>query len=136
MPQMADRTREAVDGMARPTSSVPHWLWTLGLASWLAVGVVAAIVLVLAFITLSASISVPLIVAIVVGAIAAPLVESMSRGVPKALGATIVLVGLILIIALTLWVTVSGGHEPRRAHPAATAGWSGRPEDSGWRVSG
>jgi putative heme transporter len=109
MAGVTDRARTAIDRSAPATSSVPHWLWTVGLSAWLAVGVVAVIILVFAFISLSASISVPLIVAVVVGAIAAPLVESMSaRGVPKAVGATIVLVGLIVIIALTLWITVSG----------------------------
>ena len=108
MQQVSDRVRGAVES-AQPTTPVPHWLWTVGIASWLAVGVVAAIVLVLAFITVSASISVPLIVAVVVGTIAAPLVEAMGRrGVPKAAGATLVLIGLILIIALTLWVTITG----------------------------
>jgi predicted PurR-regulated permease PerM len=109
MSEVTDRARTALDPRDLPTSSIPHWLWTLGLSSWLAAGIVGAIVLVLAFVSASATISVPLIVAVVVGAIAAPLVESMSkRGVPKVVGATIVLVGLILIIALTLWVTVSG----------------------------
>ncbi len=109
MAGVTDRARTTLDGTVAQTSSVPSWLWTAGLSAWLAVGIVAAIVLVFAFISLSASISVPLIVAVVVGAIAAPLVESMGRrGLPKALGATIVLVGLIAIIALTLWITVTG----------------------------
>jgi predicted PurR-regulated permease PerM len=109
MAGMTERARDALDHRDMPTGGVPHWLWTLGLSSWLAAGVIGAIVLVLAFISASATISVPLIVAVVVGAIAAPLVEAMSkRGVPKALAATIVLVGLILIIAVTLWVTVAG----------------------------
>ncbi len=108
MPNVTQRARRSLDENV-PTSSVPHWLWSTGLSSWLGIGIVGAAILVLAFITISSSISVPLIVAVVVGAIAAPLVESMhKRGVPKTLAATVVLLGLIAIIVVTLWVTVNG----------------------------
>ena len=108
MPSVTENARRTLDANAA-TSSVPHWLWSAGLSSWLGIGIVGAAILVLAFITISSSISVPLIVAVVVGAIAAPLVESMhKRGMPKTLAATIVLLALIAIIALTLLVTVNG----------------------------
>jgi predicted PurR-regulated permease PerM len=78
---------------------IPGWLTTAGLASWLALGC-AGIVWVLAwFFAASSGISVPLLLALVLGMLMYPIVERMtSRGIPKAAAGTLVLLLLAGVI--------------------------------------
>jgi predicted PurR-regulated permease PerM len=56
---------------------IPGWLMTAGIGGWLILGVAAVLALAGWFITFTASISIPLILAMVIGMIAYPLVEKM-----------------------------------------------------------
>jgi predicted PurR-regulated permease PerM len=88
---------------------MPGWVLNVGIASWSFIGGVGVLVILAAFLGASSSISVPLILAVVIGMIAYPLVEKMvARRIPVAAAATIVLVLLVLAVALAAWVTVNG----------------------------
>lgn len=88
---------------------LPGWLTTAGIAAWLVIGIAAVIALAAWLFVYSASISIPLLVAMVIGMIAYPLCEKMiARGIPKAGAAGIVLLGLFAIVGFAVWVTVSG----------------------------
>jgi predicted PurR-regulated permease PerM len=110
MAKIADRIRLAGTQFARSgTEALPGWLLNIGIACWMLVGLAAVLVLSAWFVAASASITIPLILAMVIGMIARPLVERMSkRGVPVSLAATLVLLLLIGIASATVWVVVAG----------------------------
>ena len=88
---------------------LPGWLVAAGLGAWLVVGISAVIALVGWFFSASSSISIPLILALVIGMVAYPLCERMiRRGVPKAGAAGLVLLLLAAIVAGVFWVTLAG----------------------------
>jgi predicted PurR-regulated permease PerM len=89
--------------------STPVWLRDLGFASWLLVGFVLIIVGVIWLLGKTSTIVLPVILASVLGAVAAPLVERLSRHrVPRAAGAGLVLLGLVAITALVIILVVHG----------------------------
>ena len=110
MPSISDRIRSAGNQLSSMGADMlPGWLVAAGLGAWLAVGIAAMIALVAWFFSASASISIPLILALVIGMVAYPLCERMiRRGVPKAGAAGIVLLLLAAIVAGVFWVTVAG----------------------------
>src|SRR5215207_6722621 len=78
--------------------SAPRWLRDLGLSAWLAVGVALFLVALIWILTLTHTIVAPLITAGVVAAVAAPLVAWLQRhGVPRLLGAALVLLGALAL---------------------------------------
>ena len=80
-----------------------------GLRSWLLVGVLALGAAVLWLLSQVAGFAVPLVIAIVLGALFAPLVEWMgARGVPRSAGALLVLLGLTAVVVGSTWLVVSG----------------------------
>jgi predicted PurR-regulated permease PerM len=82
---------------------------TIGSRAWAFVGVTAAILILAAFLVLSAGITVPLILAVVIGMIAYPLAERLkARGLNAAAAALVVLLLLVAIIVATVWITVTG----------------------------
>lgn len=88
---------------------LPGWLTTAGLGAWLVLGIAAAISLAGWLFAYSASISIPLLLAMVIGMIAYPLCEKMlAHGIPKAGAAAIVLLGLFAIVGVAIWITVGG----------------------------
>lgn len=88
---------------------LPGWLVTGGVAAWLIVGMAGVLALVTWFFVASSDISIPLLVAMVVGMIAYPLCERMTaRGLPNWLAAILVLVMLASIVAGVVIITVQG----------------------------
>jgi predicted PurR-regulated permease PerM len=89
--------------------SAPMWLRDLGLLAWFLVGVILILVALIALLGLTATITEPVLVGLVLATVAAPLVTGMqSRGVPRAAGAAIVLLGL-LALGVVIALLVFGG---------------------------
>lgn len=92
-----------------PWQTVPPGTFSLGINAWLWLGIAAAGVIVAWFFAKTAGITIPLIIGGVLGVMFAPLVERMStHRIPKALGATLVVLLLAIAIGLTIWLTVGG----------------------------
>ena len=110
MPNLKDRIQSMGDDLSTVNPSMlPGWLVTGGVGAWLIVGMAGVVALATWFFTASADISIPLLVAAVVGMIAYPLCERMTaRRVPKSLAAFIVLVMLASVIAGVIIITVQG----------------------------
>jgi putative heme transporter len=89
--------------------STPAWLRDLGFASWMLVGFVLIIIGVIWLLAQTSTIVMPVILASVLGAVAAPLVDRLNRHrVPRAAGAALVLLGLLAIAALVTFLVVHG----------------------------
>ncbi len=106
----SSRTRSAPPVRSSPLGGlVPEWVINIGILSWTMVGVVAVLMIFATFFAMSASITVPLILAMVIGMISYPLVEKMvAKRVPVAGAAVIVLVFLAVVIAFAGWVVITG----------------------------
>ncbi len=108
MAKLTDKIRSAGTQFA-VGGLVPESVINIGIVSWTVVGVVAVLMIVATFFAMSASITVPLILAMVIGMISYPLVEKMvAKRVPVAGAAVIVLVFLAVVIAFATWVVVNG----------------------------
>ena len=89
--------------------SLPGWLRRWGVGAWLVVGMVLVIVGAVWVLALTKSIVGPLIFGAVVGAVAGVLVDRMeNRGVPRAAGAGIVMLGLVLVGVLVVGLVLGG----------------------------
>jgi len=89
--------------------STPVWLRDLGFASWMLVGFVLIIVGVIWLLGQTSTIVMPVILASVLGAVTAPLVDRAHRhGLPRGAAAALVLLGLIAITALVIFLVVHG----------------------------
>ena len=89
--------------------AAPPWLRDLGLASWLLVGVAALLFGLVWLIGATATITMPVITAFIIAAVAAPIVRRLeSKRVPRAAGAAIVLLTLLAIGVLVLLLVVGG----------------------------
>ena len=91
------------------TFATPHWLRDLGRTSWALVGVTALLIAVTWVLGQTSTIVVPVIVGLVVATVAAPIVSVLQRKrVPRALGALIVLLGLVVVAIIILLLVVGG----------------------------
>lgn len=110
MSKLGDRMRSSGTTMSEGMLAViPGWLTIAGVAGWLIVGAAGALGVLAWFFTASSSISIPLLLALVIGMVAYPLCEKMtSRGVPKAAAAAIVLLLLLAIVVGVGWITITG----------------------------
>ena len=91
------------------TPRVPDWLRSLGMNSWLAIGVAGCVAILAWLFGHSASIMIPLVLAFVTGVVFYPLVERMTRvHVPRWLGALVVLLLLMLIVISVAWMVGYG----------------------------
>jgi len=110
MARLSDKIRESGDRIASAGPELlPGWLINLGVASWMFIGAVGALLIVVAFLGASSSISVPLILAMVIGMVSYPLVERLvARRIPVGAAATIVLLLLAAAIIGTGWVVSAG----------------------------
>jgi putative heme transporter len=89
--------------------SAPKWLRDMGFSSWLLVGFVLVIVGLIWLLSETSSIVMPVIFAIVVGAVAGPAVDRLERHrVPRAVGAILVLLGLVAIGVLVFCLVFGG----------------------------
>jgi len=86
----------------------PRPLATLGLRSWLLLGMAGVAGIAIWLLTLSTSIVIPLILAVIMGVVFAPLVDIMERyKVPRALGATLAMLLVLAIAGGTIWIVVT-----------------------------
>lgn len=102
-----------MDGRQPPavvrTPGLPAWFQTLGRGAWLAVGI--AVLLAIAFLLLGliSDLLIPLIFAAILAGIFVPLVDRLERWrLPRWLGAPLVVVLAIGVVALVLWIVVAG----------------------------
>jgi putative heme transporter len=76
----------------------PQWLRDLGFSAWLLVGVGAALVGLIWLLSLTQTIVMPVITAAIIASVASPLVDWLRRhGLPRGIGAALVLVAIIAI---------------------------------------
>jgi putative heme transporter len=93
----------------RSMFSAPAWLRDLGFASWLLAGFVLIVFGLVWLLGQTSTIVMPVILAAVLGAVAGPIVGRLQRHrVPRAGGAAIVLLGLVLIGVLVFCLIVGG----------------------------
>jgi putative heme transporter len=89
--------------------AAPNWLRDAGFTAWLLVGVILLAVGVVWFLSLTAVIFVPLIVAGVISAVAGQLVSLLKRhGVPRGLGALLVLLLIVGAGVLAAYLVLTG----------------------------
>jgi len=110
MARLSDRIRSAGSEFANAGIGImPGWVVNVAIASIAFISVVGVLVIIAGFIGASSSISVPLILALVIGMISYPLVEKMlSLGVPAQAAAVAVLVFLVAVVVAAVWVTLAG----------------------------
>ena len=110
MPGLGDRIRTAGRQIsAAGPEVIPGWMMVAGIGSWMIAGIAVVFWLAGWFFVTTASISIPLVLAVVVGMIAYPLCEKMiARKIPKAAAALIVLLGLVAVVVAVVWLVVAG----------------------------
>jgi predicted PurR-regulated permease PerM len=78
--------------------AAPSWLRDLGIASWLLVGVAAALAGAVWLLALTQTIVIPVIVAAIIASVASPIVDWLQRrGAPRAVGTVIVFLTLVIL---------------------------------------
>jgi predicted PurR-regulated permease PerM len=104
-----DRARAGLAALVPMYARVPRWIVTSGLTGWLLLGLagVAAVVLwVMAYVS---ALVTPFLAAVVMAILFSPVVDAMQRRrVPRLLGATIVLLGVLAFTVVFVWVIVRG----------------------------
>jgi predicted PurR-regulated permease PerM len=89
--------------------STPIWLRNLGRTAWLLVGLILLVVAAVWILSLTQTIVAPVLTAGVVAAVAAPIIAWAERhGVPRLLGAVLLLVGFIALAAAVVVVVLGG----------------------------
>jgi predicted PurR-regulated permease PerM len=122
--QEGDQFIEIDPGELSGLFAAPNWLRDAGFSAWLLVGVVVLVAGVVWLLTLTAVIFIPLVVAGVIAAVAGQLVSLLSRhGVPRALGALLVLLLIVGAGALAGYLILAGiGSETSAISHQLTAG--------------
>jgi putative heme transporter len=111
----------------RPGSwGVPGWLRKIGLTSWLILGIAGAVTLAGLVFSLTQGVTIPLVVAVIAGAIFVPWVDGLKKlGVPRWLGTLLVMLLLLAVavgtIALVVWGIVNEASEIGEALDAGVA---------------
>lgn len=108
-----DEVIELEPGALSGIFAAPQWLRDLGISSWLLFGVAAALVGAIWLLSLTETIVMPLITAGIIASVASPLVDWLHRhGIPRGIGATLVMVVIVLIaFGVGLLVLVGIGSE-------------------------
>ena len=89
--------------------ATPRWLRDLGFTAWMLVGVALLLVGIVWILSLTHTIVTPVIAAAVVAAVASPLVRWLhDRGLPRAAGAALLMLGVVVLGALVVIVVVGG----------------------------
>jgi predicted PurR-regulated permease PerM len=89
--------------------SAPMWLRDLGLLAWFLVGVAVLLVGLVWLLGLTSTITVPVALGAVLATVAGPVVTALQRrGVPRAAGAAIALLGLLAIAAVVTLMVFGG----------------------------
>lgn len=87
----------------------PKWLRDIGLTSWFAVGAAVLLVLMVAIVAITATITIPVILAAVVAAVASPIVGFLQRhGVPRGIGTILFVLLVVAIVAFVFWAVLAG----------------------------
>ena len=107
--QPADQVIEIDPGELSNVFAVPTWLRNAGLGAWFLVGIAILVGALVWLASLTAVIVVPVIVASIIGAVGSPLVSRMNRhGVPRGVGAILVMLLLVLLGAACTVMVVNG----------------------------
>jgi predicted PurR-regulated permease PerM len=89
--------------------SAPKWLRDLGLASWLLAGVALLLVGIVWLAATTATIVDPVVAGLIVATVASPVVGWLgAHRIPRAAGAAIVLLGIIVIVLVLVLVVIGG----------------------------
>ncbi|HNC06662.1 MAG TPA: AI-2E family transporter, partial [Solirubrobacterales bacterium] len=105
----ADQVFEIDPGELTNVFSVPTWLRNAGLGAWFLVGIAILLLSLVWLASLTEVIVVPVIVASIVGAVGSPLVSKMNGfGLPRAIGAILVMLLLVLVGAACAVMVVNG----------------------------
>jgi predicted PurR-regulated permease PerM len=108
-PSPADEYIEIDVGQLTGVFAAPRWLRDVGFTSWLLVGVALFLVGAVWLLSLTHTIVLPVIAAGVVASVAGPVVSWMERHrVPRAVGAILVLVAMILLSVLVVYIVLRG----------------------------
>jgi predicted PurR-regulated permease PerM len=92
--------------------SAPMWLRDLGLLAWFLVGVAILLVGLVWLLGITSTITVPVALGAILATVAGPLVTTMQRHrVPRAAGAAVVLLGMLVITALIALMVFGGIYE-------------------------
>jgi predicted PurR-regulated permease PerM len=100
-----DRPRSSLDAALVSGSTLARW----GVRSWLLTGILVATAAVLLLLAQVSGFVVPLVIASVLGALFAPVVDRLQdRGVPRSGGALLVLLAVTLVVIGSAWLFVAG----------------------------
>ena len=97
------------DSQTRPpiTDLAPEWLQWIGVNGWLFIGAVGALAAVAWFLGATSTIVVPLLLAVMMGVVFAPVVTYLERvRIPRSVGAAIALLLVMLVIGGAIWITL------------------------------
>jgi len=110
MSGLGDKIRDAGQQLSESSPDmIPGWLLTLGITSWLFIGFAGVLWLFAWFMGVSATITIPLIVAMVIGMVAYPMCDALIvRGLNKTAAAGLVLLVLAVIVGIVIWITING----------------------------
>ena len=87
---------------------IPVWIRRVGVVSWLLIGFLAAVFAIAVLLASTSAITAPLVVAALLALVFAPVVTWLSdRGVPRSFAAGAVLVGLAVMTAAIVYLTVN-----------------------------
>jgi putative heme transporter len=92
--------------------SAPMWLRDLGLLAWFLVGVALVLVGLVWLLGLTSTITEPVLVGLILATVAGPLVSKMQhRGLPRAAGAALVLLALLVLFGIIALLVFGGIYE-------------------------
>jgi predicted PurR-regulated permease PerM len=90
-------------------AGVPRWIVTFGTTGWLLLGLAGVAALILWLLAYASALVIPLLVAAVLAILFSPVVDALHRRrVPRLVGATAVLLGLLAFAAAVCWAIVKG----------------------------
>ena len=93
---------------------VPLRLVRWGVSSWLILGIAAVLVIIYLGLSQLTSLLIPLVVAVVIGMLFSPVVDRLTRaGLAPFVAASLVLIGLVAITALSIFLAVKGIYDQR-----------------------
>ena len=108
-PETPERTVVEIDASSLSrVFSAPMWLRDLGLLAWFLVGVGILLFGLTWLVGLTSTITMPVVVGAILATVAGPLVTKLQRRIPRAAGAAIVLLGL-LVLGVVIALMVFGG---------------------------
>jgi len=108
-PETAERTVVEIDASSLSrVFSAPMWLRDLGLLAWFLVGVGILLFGLTWLVGLTSTITMPVVVGAILATVAGPLVTRLQKRIPRAAGAAIVLLGL-LVLGVVIALMVFGG---------------------------